>query len=64
MRFPRTALSKMISVKDNSNSYILDSGTGFYSVDTGMLERLVTLSSGIAAYRKVCSCNRMICIMH
>ncbi|KAK4269128.1 hypothetical protein QN277_022325 [Acacia crassicarpa] len=58
MRFPRGALNKLISVKYNSSLYMLpsyriDSGTGFYSVDTGMLERLVTLSSGIAAYKKV-----------
>lgn len=58
MRFPRGASCTLISVNydiglDKVPSYRLDSGTGFYLVDAGLLKRLVTLSSGIAAYKKV-----------
>ncbi|RDX86825.1 Midasin, partial [Mucuna pruriens] len=58
MRFPRAASWKFISVKrdiglDMHLSYRLGSATGFYSVDVDLMERLVTLSSGFAADKKV-----------
>lgn len=58
MRFPHAASCKSISVKyeigsDMRPSYGLDSDTGFYLVDMGLMERLVILSSGIAADKKV-----------
>ncbi|TKY64312.1 Midasin protein [Spatholobus suberectus] len=58
MRFPRAASCKFISVKrdiglDMCPSYRLDSATGFYLVDVDLMEKLVTLSSGIAADKKV-----------
>ncbi|XP_027334240.1 midasin [Abrus precatorius] len=57
MRFPRAASCISISVKcdiglDMCPSYRLDSATGFYLVDMDLMERLVTLSSGIAADKK------------
>lgn len=60
MCFPRAASCKFISVKydiglDMHPSYRLDSGTGFYLADLGLMEGLVTLSSGIAADKKVCT---------
>ncbi|KAL2338821.1 hypothetical protein Fmac_013267 [Flemingia macrophylla] len=58
MRFPRAASCKFISVSrdivlDRLPSYSLDFAPGFYLVDVDLMERLVTLSSGIAAIKKV-----------
>ncbi|XP_019425404.1 PREDICTED: midasin isoform X2 [Lupinus angustifolius] len=58
MRFPRAASSKFISVKYDIGlhmrpSYELDSDTGFYLVDMGLMQRLINLSTGIAADKKV-----------
>ncbi|KAK8465039.1 hypothetical protein PHAVU_010G134100 [Phaseolus vulgaris] len=54
MRFPRAASCKFISVKhdielDMRPAYSLESATGFCLVDMDLMERLVTLSSGVAA---------------
>ena len=58
MRFPRAASHNFISVGndiglDMRPSYRLDFGKGFYLVDLGLMERLVTLSSGIVVDKKV-----------
>lgn len=60
MRFPRASSCKFISVNydlgsDMRPSYRLDFGSGFYLVNMGLMERLVTLSSGIATDKKVCN---------
>ncbi|AET01690.2 midasin [Medicago truncatula] len=56
MRFPRAASWKFISVEDVGvdlhSSYKLDFGTDFY-LNMGLIERLITLSSGVSADKKV-----------
>ncbi|KAK7376645.1 hypothetical protein VNO80_02059 [Phaseolus coccineus] len=54
MRFPRAASCKFISVNhdielDMHPAYSLESATGFCLVDMDLMERLVTLSSGVVA---------------
>jgi len=61
MRFPRAASCKFISVKhdielDMCPAYSLESATGFCLVDMDLMERLVTLSSGVAADKVVLYC--------
>ncbi|KAI5422495.1 hypothetical protein KIW84_045799 [Lathyrus oleraceus] len=56
MRFPRAASFKFISVEyvglDLHPSYRVDFGTDFY-LNVGLMERLITLSSGISSDTKV-----------
>lgn len=56
MRFPRAASWKFISVEDVGvdlhSSYKLDFGTDF-NLNMGLIERLITLSSGVSADKKV-----------
>ncbi|KAK7244729.1 hypothetical protein RIF29_39555 [Crotalaria pallida] len=58
MRFPCAASCKFVSVKSDTGSdmhpsFRLDSGTDFYLLDMGLIEKLVTLSSGIATDKKL-----------
>ncbi|KAK7274391.1 hypothetical protein RIF29_15476 [Crotalaria pallida] len=58
MLFPCAASCKFVSVKSDTGSdmhpsFRLDSGTGFYLLDMGLIEKLVTLSSGIATDKKL-----------
>ncbi|CAJ1950871.1 unnamed protein product [Sphenostylis stenocarpa] len=58
MRFPRAASCKFISVKHDIGSvmhpsYSLEPATGFCLVDVDLMERLVRLSSGVAADKMV-----------
>ncbi|KAL1318551.1 hypothetical protein AAHE18_15G213600 [Arachis hypogaea] len=60
MRFPRATSRKFISLRNDIRhdmhlSYTLDFGKGFYSLDIALMERLMCLSSGIAANMKVSS---------